>query len=309
MTYCLVCPAGRDRIPHRGLVCEACRSWLAAVLTELPGYVDELLVRELVLDAAPLRGLSAKDRVSRDVVADELPAASIAPNRGSRVSGTRERSTPISLNVVDLTAKPRYGAVHDEFGDQIGETAVLTVLDVWVRDIREHRAAAGRSEGLPLLSVRRLVDWLTARLDDTCDTFGPVVDMAADLRHLRGVLCAHLGLGGPDFTMKDGIPCPNPKCESIELFQRAGSDRVECGACPNLLTLDEYDRWIRLRAANLVHLRGSFCAACRRENVYRLKGTAMPLCGWCETRRLVELPPPNQTGTGAQYADVGRAAA
>jgi hypothetical protein len=157
----------------------------------------------------------------------------------------------------------------------------LTLLDTWVRNIREHR---GRGEGLPLLSVSRLVNWLTVRLDDTCDTFEPVADMASDFRHLRGVLRAHLGLAGPDITYKDGR-CP--KCDRHELYQHAGSDRIECGSCPNLLTLDEYAAWARLSATNLVHLRGQVCETCRREQMYRIKGTAMPHCGWCEYHRLV----------------------
>lgn len=279
-----MCPPGRNRVPRRLVVCDGCRSWLSAMLIELPGYVDELLVRQLDPDTAPYRGRTAKDQVSRDPVADLIPAASVASKvKAPRVSGSREQPAPLSLNAVDLTLPARYGTVRDEFGDQIGEHAVLTILDTWVREIRAHRH---RGEGLPSLTVDRLAGWLTVRLDDICDDFEPVVDLAADVKHLRGALRAQLGLAGPDIDIKEGITCP--KCDRQELYRRAGGKHVECGNCPVLLTLDEFERWTKVSAADLIHLRSVVCEDCGRNQIYRLKGTAMTRCGWCEWHILLK---------------------
>ena len=245
------------------------------MLRELPGHVGELLVRELDPDPAPRRAGVDPTAV--------LPAASVASTaKAPRVTGSRERPAPLPLNVVDLTAPARYGTVHDEFGDQIGEQAVMSILDIWVRDIRGHR---GRGEGLPLLSVQHLVDWLLVRHDDTCDDFPAIADLAGDVKHLHGVLRAQLGLTGPEVDVKAGVSCP--KCDRQELFQHAGSDRIECHNCPMLLTIDEFDRWCRLSSVNLIHIRGVFCKDCGKENFYRFKGTAMSYCGWCEWHPLI----------------------
>jgi hypothetical protein len=276
MTYCSVCPPGRDRIPRRPAVCDACRSWLASVLDELPGYVDELLVRQLDLDSAP-------HRAGVDLVADLMPAASIASKaKAPRITGSRERPAPLPLNIIDLTANARYNTVTDSFGDQTGEHAVLTILDTWVRELRQHRH---KGEGLPLLSPRHLADWLLLRLDEACDTFESVADMAGEVRHLRGALRATLGLAGPDTDLKDGVYCP--RCDHQELYHQTGSQYIECGNCPALLTLDEFSQWVKLSSANLVYLRGMTCETCRRGQMYRIKGTAMPRCGWCEWHILI----------------------
>jgi len=277
MTYCVTCPPGRNRIPRRGLVCDGCRSWLAGMLSELPSYVAELLIREPVPDAAP-------HRAGTDPVAELLPAASVASKTGApRVSGSRERPAPTSVNVIDLTSNPRYGCVHDEYGDQVGEHAVLTILDTWVRDLRRHRS---KGERLPTLTVDQLANWLTVRIDDACDTFEPITDLADDIRHLHNALRAHLGLAGPDVDLKEGVSCLS--CDHQELYHHAGGKFVECGNCPVLLTLDEFDRWVRLSATSLVYLRGTACETCNRHQMYRLKGTAMPRCGWCEWHTIIK---------------------
>jgi Zn ribbon nucleic-acid-binding protein len=281
-TYCLTCQPDRHRLPRRGLVCDACRSWLAGMLTDLPGLVDELLVREL--SAGVGRRVDA-DNLPTAAVTEPLsallPAATVTSGGNDRITGTKERSAPLSSNVIDLTSNPRYGDVYDSYGDQIGERSVLTVLDLWVRDVRRHRA---RSEHLPVLTVDRLVGWLTVRLDDTCDTYPRIGDLAASIRHTRGAIRAQLGYNAPEADFKEGVYCP--KCDHQELWQRAGNDRVECGNCPNLLTIDEYTMLVTLSARNLIQLHGAVCGRCGRDQMYRWKGTAMPHCGWCDYHTL-----------------------
>lgn len=273
---CRVCPPERARIPHRGLVCDSDRARLATQLSEIPDLVAELRIRETVLDEAPNRG-------GRDPVADETPAASIAARRGQRVTGTRERPAPISINALDLTDQARGGTVHDAFGDQVGELSAATILDLWVQELRIWR---GRREGLPRPNVNALVHWLSGeRLEDACDSFPAVGDMAAEIRRLRSVLRAQLGLVGTDDELKDGVVCP--KCDSrAGLYQSNGSDRIECAVCGVLLTVDEFNRWTKLLAANITWLRGQVCPSCGAGRLYTFRGFPEVHCGWCKIHRV-----------------------
>lgn len=271
---CITCPPGRDRIPRRPAVCDGCRAWLAAMVHELPGLAAELMVRGPYPDDDP-----------RDALALAMPAASIASQRGDRVTGSRERPGLLPANVIDLTAGPRYATVHDlppPHGDQVGEPSMITVLDEWARWLILHRA---KCEHLPTPTVPDLCAWFEPRLDEACDDLEEIGNLADEVRHLRTAARAQLGLTGPDVDLKLGVACP--KCDFVStLYQRAGSDRVECTACPMLLTDDEYGRWVRLSAVGLVHLRGVPCPRCGYEQLYRAGRYGEPQCGWCGSQAL-----------------------
>jgi len=49
---------------------------------------------------------------------------------------------------------------------------------------------------------------------------------------------------GPKAELKKGVPCRS--CDRLALYRWPGSDRIECGSCPALMTIDEYDRWTSL---------------------------------------------------------------
>lgn len=268
---CPVCPPERARLPRRPRTCDACRDRLAAQLTEIPELVEELKLRELVVDDAP-------NRAGRDPVADDLPAASIASRRGVRVTGTKEKPAPLNLDVVDLTSRARAGTVHDRFGDQVGYQSAATVLDTWMREARDHLAVRG--QGLPDPTVLALAGWLSVRLDDLMDSFPAIGEMAAEIRVLRAVLRAQLGLVGYDDELKDGVVCP--KCDHrAALHQANGSAHIECGVCGVLLTVDEYNRWAGLLAANLTWLRGQTCPSCGLNRLYKFQDNEDIHCGWC----------------------------
>jgi uncharacterized Zn finger protein (UPF0148 family) len=106
--------------------------------------------------------------------------------------------------------------------------------------------------------------------------------MATEVRRLRSSLRAQLGLVGFDDELKDGVQCP--KCDTrAALHQANGSDRIECGSCSVLLSVDEYNEWTKLLVSGLEWMRGRRCEACGLVNrLYRVRGgDGSVLCGWC----------------------------
>lgn len=265
---CTVC---QRRLPDRPPVCDACRTWLAAKLREIPDLLTELLEQEAELlpdgrvrravtrtvddqlvavpvydenlPGRPVRDAAGATR-PRDPIAAALPVGGLRrANTGQRISGTAEARTPVRLAVVDLTAAARNGIVHDLHGDQTGEVSIATVLDQWVRDWRDLRHAA---EHLPQPTVPILTRWLGDRLEWACDHHPAICDFATEIRRLAAVLRGVLGLIGPEAVWKHGMPCR--ECEMLTLYHRNGSERIECANCPSLLTFDEYERWTGLVA-------------------------------------------------------------
>jgi predicted Zn-ribbon and HTH transcriptional regulator len=266
---CLVCPADRKRLPRAGLVCDGCARRLVAQLAELPELVDELAARELELGTHGL-----------DPVGVMFPAASVVSKaKAQRVSGTRERPVPLSLDAVDLTSRARGGFVRDALGDQTGQHSVATILDLWVHDLRAQHHA---HELLPTARVPDMVAWLVDRIPDACEHFGAIGDFAAEVRRMRSALRAQLGLVAYDDELKDGVQCP--KCDSrAALHQANGSDWVECWVCGVLLSVGQYNEWASLLAAGLEWMRGRRCEACGLVNrLYKVRGgDGNVLCGWC----------------------------
>lgn len=242
---CVVCARRR---PYRPLACEACRSRLRSWLRELPDLVAQLGTLGYVMRDA--RGVR-RDEVGRawphwDPVANAFPPGPVPGHRGEpRVSGSQERGVPERLDLTARAFRGREGTV-DVFGDQVGGPSVAGVLDAWVCWLVEHR---GRRERLPGQTVTELVAWLLDRLDDTCDTFDAVDDLAGELRDLWLACYRALGLTEPRPEPCLGVPCRRVDCDQKALVRVPGSPYVECLSCGHLLTEREYQEWVKMVAA------------------------------------------------------------
>lgn len=214
---CVACPQLRDGTPRvyaRPQVCDGCRSRLRSLLAEvLDSYAQ--------LHTSPGAGV------------------------GQRISGTPAHRLPLNEDALDLTMPPHLAAVHDEHGDQTGEPAVADVLESWARDWQTYLPTW---QSLPAPTVSALVGWLTDRLEWACDQHSAVDDFAHEIRHMAAVLRAVAGLNRPPVEYKAGVPCR--ECERVALFRWPGSDWIECGACPSILSPAEYARWTQLLAAH-----------------------------------------------------------
>ncbi len=259
---CVVCPQLRPdhepRMYDRRQVCDGCRARLRGLLGE---------VRENYAGLSLAKGSTS----------------------GSKVSGSRTPPLPLAVGALDLTMPagrdravqsdlvPLYETVQvkvpvyerpirpdvDEYrmvdevrsqrrrrrdergwlayglsGDQVGDASVVGILDSWARDWQTYRWAT-----LPEPTVPRLVDWLLDRLDWACDEHPAIDDFAWELAQVA----AAIRPAGPRPDLKKGIPCRG--CDRVALYHWPGSDRIECGACPALLTFEEYDRWVSLNAS------------------------------------------------------------
>jgi hypothetical protein len=257
-TPCPICPVRfpsdkypdrEARLPERPQVDEACRAWLAGALRDLVDLAAELgKPPPLEVDLRPKAG---KRGPYADTVAARFPSAPVSRGRRmARVSGTPDKAAPISLTGFDLLAHVRRGqadSVTDRSGDQYGPQPVAVILGSWVQDWRQlrnlgehHPARPGRDP-----EVGTLVDWLTPRLEWACDQHPAVADFAGEIRWMRGTLRAVLSIVElPEY--KTGVPCR--RCDKLALFRVNGSNWIECGECPELMSADEYERWTGLLA-------------------------------------------------------------
>lgn len=207
-----VCCNRRD--PHEGYACNPCRSRFRTWLAEIPDLYASLLGEPL--------------------------APSGSPGKGGPVSGSRERPIPIRVDLFDLTHAGGWPDVLTE--DQVGHLPVWMTLETWARDWSTFRAMGEAAER----SVSGLCRWMWERVDDMCDEHEAIDECWRDVRALRGALYAQLGMfETPDY--KKGVPCR--QCNALALVRKDGSDFIECGECPAVLTPEEYDRWVRLLAA------------------------------------------------------------
>ncbi len=120
--------------------------------------------------------------------------------------------------------------------DDDGHLSAATILDGWVRDIRSRQFPDHR---LPGTTVTDLTRWLRARLEQVCDHYPQITDLAADLRALCGALRAAAGESEPRPEPCTGVACP--RCDLRTLMTCPDDDyRAQCGNCGKLLTVDEY---------------------------------------------------------------------
>jgi hypothetical protein len=255
---CVVCPQlrpGDPRIYERANVCDGCRSRLRALLAELVEHYAAVRLTK------PSGG-------------------------GVKVSGSRTPPLPLAVDALDITMPARHTAVSDDLmplyetvrvevlvyrptdpnadeylmdktwmsrrrrrrdergilayglsGDQVGEPSIPAVLDSWATDWQSYEWST-----LPVPTVPALANWLKARLEWACDVHPAVDDFAAELASLA----ARVRPLAPRAELKRGVPCR--ECDKVTLYRWPGSDYVECGSCPVLMTPDEYERWTSLIA-------------------------------------------------------------
>jgi len=209
---CVTC---HRRDPREGWVCGPCRSRMRSWLYEIPDLYTQLL--------------------------DEPLAPSGSPGKGGPVSGSRERPIPIRVDLFDLThpgaGEALYGA------DQVGHVPVWMTLQTWAADWMQ---VLDRGETGPEWWVGGFCSWMRVRVDDVCDIHPAVDEAWREIRALHGAMSAQLGLfEKPDYRY--GVPCR--QCNALALVRHDGSDFIECGDCPAVLTPEEYDRWVQAVAA------------------------------------------------------------
>lgn len=244
---CLICGY---HLAERGHVCEADRANLATNLGEVPDLLVEALTLTIAPDVRAARRLVGAHLGAANLV--EVPAEPISallpsgptgsPGR-VRVTGTRSAPLPVSVELLNLVG-PGTAAVTDEYGDQIGELPPPAWLGEWVA----HWAKA-RGERRPVPTIPRLVGWLGVRLDWACgDESSAIAAFATELDTQCGILRNLAGVVIPGPEPCEGIACPNPKCDMRALYRVHGSHMIHCGACPRLLTAEEYQAEVKRQA-------------------------------------------------------------
>lgn len=259
----LVCTICARNLDSPGMACDSCRRRLDSTLVEignlhaeLPDHLERgqtngqrvsgsreapLPLRVEPLDLSmPARAGSVVDDVVQqyDVVERTINHTYfVAQDVGMWITDEVHvwQKRPKTKDV-DGETKPVLGPA----GDQVGHQSVLTLLDSWVRDWRDTR---DMREHLPVPAGASLVSWLRTRLDWACDHHTAIDAFNQEMRDLRGALRKALGVSDTRPELLD-VPCR--KCEWRSLAHLPGEDRVECGHCGDLSTLDEYKRWIGL---------------------------------------------------------------
>ncbi|MER7331647.1 MULTISPECIES: hypothetical protein [unclassified Micromonospora] len=164
------------------------------------------------------------------------------------VSGSRQRSVPINLDTVDLTAPARVPNPTDVArqwpGDQIGHLSVASRLYEIVRDWRD---TLWPDQHLPVATVPELVAWIRAgstddtpgtRIQDACDRHPSIAATAAELWELRGWLRGAVGDTDPAPRRWIGVACG--KCREVSRLAREGGEEyAECGNCGQMYSETE----------------------------------------------------------------------
>lgn len=258
---CTTCPVLRPdtapRQPHRPAVCDGDRRLLDRWLGEIAGLVADLSQPEQpVLDDRRyerwIRDHQGHPRSLGETWADPLTAVGgvapiNSPSKQPRTTGSRERPIPVNATALDLTASAR---VHHLTGhawpeDQIGHLSAATVLDAWIRDVRDQLLP---DHHLPGGTVDDMVGWLRNRIDLVCDRHPQVAEFAEALRMLRGALRSAAGQSEPQPERCEGVPCR--RCDMMMLYRHPGSDVVCANPdCQAVLRDDEYRDWVKTVAA------------------------------------------------------------
>lgn len=205
---CVIC---HHRLPDYPQVCTGCRTRLAADLTDL-------VAAHASLSAEP--GCSATERIT----------------------GTRERPLGVRVAVLDLMLPARHTTgVRDVYGDQGGLTPVAVLLESWARDW-----AGILGHMLPAPTVAILGRWMGLRLEWACDVHPAIDEYTTEVRSALAACRAAMGDRASRPELCEGVACP--KCDLRALYRMPNSDLIHCGACPHLLTQEEYDREVQRQA-------------------------------------------------------------
>lgn len=273
---CTTCPTYRPdsdpRLPNRPTVCDGDRTLLDRHLSDIANLVADLsnpehpIVERGRYERYGVEYLKNGERrtVSLGEVWREPLAAveGVAPinsrSKAPSVSGSRERPIPIPVTALDLKAPAKVPALapsargRDEPArgwpeDQVGYLSAATVLDQWVRDVRD---TLNPDHHLPAATVDELVLWLRNRVDDICDRHPAVAEFAEEIRSLRSALRAAAGEIDAQPERCDGVPCR--RCDLMTLFRQPGGD-ISCvnPDCQAVLREDEYLDWIKTLAAEV----------------------------------------------------------
>src|SRR5690554_6207766 len=261
---CIIChiyrPDSQPRLPHTPPACDGDRRLLDSHLADLPDLHHRLAEPEpepvedrwYPLHHPATRTRPAATTLHRAEPLDAVGGAGPVPGQSSkpRVSGSRERPAPVSLDQIDLTAPARpasrrvmvraaAGLIDGE--DQIGHLSVATELDAWAREWRD---TLWPDHHLPVPTVAVLVDCLRHRLDDAIDQHPALDEFAADIRDLRSALRGALGETDPrpETDRYVGITCRRCDLRAV-LMRRPGDAYIECGSCGILYTEDELADW------------------------------------------------------------------
>ena len=164
-----------------------------------------------------------------------------------RVSGSREAPLPLRVDVLDLAAPARVLRIRGYFDDQMGEIAVASVLDSWVRDWIDLRSHGGRGENLPVPVVATLAVWLRNRLPWAVVEHLAIDEYSGEIQALWYSLRRAVG-DMPVHPERLWTPCRD--CEQLTLARHPGEDRpIRCVNCRLAWTEDDYNQWTKLVAA------------------------------------------------------------
>ena len=170
-----------------------------------------------------------------------------------RVSGSREAPLPLLVDALDLAAParvtalrpswdPEQGRMRIYFEDQMGEIAVPSVLDSWVRDWISYSWCP--SEHLPVPTVVRLAGWLTTWLPYAVKDHPALDEYSREINDLWYALRRTVG-DMPAPPVRLWTPCRD--CGQLALIRQPGEDRpIRCVNCRHDMTEDAYSQWSKL---------------------------------------------------------------
>jgi hypothetical protein len=192
----------------------------------------EIIARQLVCDPC-LNGMRATLRA--------IPAALIVLREGSMQrertgetgrAGTREAPLPCRIDTLNLIGPAASGTVHDPYGDQIGQRAIIDVLGSWTRILCEERRLNGPQQWTEVA----LAGWLASQLG-----FASTQPWIAELHgELRDLLWAIRGIARVEVrTRAISRPCPNSECGLLTLTRTDWDQYVRCSSCGNAYTDSE----------------------------------------------------------------------
>lgn len=196
-------------------VCTSCRGRLRSDLADIPKlYAD--LTRELI------------------------PGSS----NGPRITGTRERPIPATLDVLNLRSRSGSGVISrwlleergaptEHLADQHGSIPIAGVLAALESDVRESFGfSVAVFHGNVEQTVTAIVSWLLKVLDSICDAYPAVEEFVADLRSLHaecrrlmGLTPRRFAIGACPMVLTDDSVCGTAR--SIDPY----GDAMRCSGC------------------------------------------------------------------------------